>query len=65
MKNKSAIAEQKRAWRKIYQERTCPGYEILFSTEHSSDVEAHKKRCRFCDGKTREDFESWKELGEK
>lgn len=65
MKTKVSSAVLKKAWREIYQERTCPGYDILFSADHALQVEEHKKRCRFCDGKTMEEFASWKELGEK
>ena len=65
MKTKAGSAVLKKAWREIYQERTCPGYDILFSADHAHQVEEHKKRCRFCDGKTMEEFASWKELGEK
>lgn len=64
MKSAFEISDMKRAWQEVYRERTCPGHKVLFSEEYAAEVAEHNKRCPACEALTREELDSWKELGE-
>jgi hypothetical protein len=48
MTNSTDDSRSRLAWRAIVETRTCPPWEILFTSPSPPELEAHVKRCRWC-----------------